>query len=192
MMRNALPEKHRDVVVTLLASQLIIASCTYRFGYLSVRVKPIERVFAARQRIKYSLVVKLAGHPKIFLITSNCVKIREDFFHASELGVQRALLLLVRKPINSELDPIRHLRHHVKSLLVVAVEIDVQESSHDLVQRVVRRPNALGLVHSIKELFGIRRKITGVKPARWHCLLDFGEFRDHGLRSRLEPLISCA
>src|SRR2546425_9841301 len=103
MMRDAFPEESCDIVVTLLAGEFIIAGCADRFWYLRVRMNAVERVLASCQRVENPFMVKLARDSKIFRITGHCVEICQDFFHPAKLGVQRALLLFVRKAINPKL-----------------------------------------------------------------------------------------
>src|SRR5690348_12415073 len=124
MMRDPFPEEGRYIVIAFLTSQLIIPCRANRFWYLGVCVNPVKRVLTARQRIEYPYMVKLARHSKVFRIARYRIKIREHFFYSAELGVQRALLLLIRQSIHAKPNQIGHLRHDIERLLVIAVEID--------------------------------------------------------------------
>ena len=110
MLRHALPEEARNVVVALLPCQFVFAGCAYGFRYLSVCVQAVERIFAAGQRVKDGPVVEFLRHAQVLRIAGDGVQVCQHLVHAAEFGIERGLLLLIAQTVDAELDPIGLIR----------------------------------------------------------------------------------
>src|SRR6266498_1866215 len=157
MMCYAFPEETCDVVITLLSSQLKITSRANGFRDLCICVHTVERVLAAREGVEDPLVIELSRDSQVFLIAGHRVQVRQHLLHSPEFGIERALLLLISQAINAKLHPIGHFSNDLERFRAVTVKIDVKQSSHYLVQRVIRRPDLCSPVHPVEELFRISR-----------------------------------
>ena len=192
MLRHALPEEARNVVVALLPCQFVFAGCAYGFRYLSVCVQAVERIFAAGQRVKDGPVVEFLRHAQVLRIAGDGVQVCQHLVHAAEFGIERGLLLLIAQTVDAELDPIGLFHDDIERLPVPAEEIHVQESGHDLVDCIIRRPDAPPGVHPVEKLFGERRQITRMEAARRHRLLNLDQFGDNRVGFGLEPFVTGA
>ena len=96
------------------------------------------------------------------------------------------------KPVHAELHPGGHLRHHVEGLPVAAQQVDVEEAGHDLVQRVVGRPDALPGLDAVDQLFREGRQVPGVESLASERRLHLRQLRHHHVRAFLEPDVARA
>ena len=70
--------------------------------------------------------------------------------------------------------------------------VRVEQTGHDFVQRVPRRPDRLAVFHAVNERFGKRRQITGVKTVRRERVLAFGKTGDDFIHALLESRVAGA
>ena len=120
------------------------------------------------------------------------VEVGEDVIHAAELGFEHRLLLLERQCIDPALHPVGLTLQHVERLPRAAVHVDVQQAGHDLVQRVVGRPDRLAGFDAIDELFGEGGKVADACALLGQRLLDLGQLRHDRVGPGLEPRVAGA
>jgi hypothetical protein len=92
------------------------------------------------------------------------------------------LLLFVGQAADAEADPVGLLLQHVERLLVAGQQVRIEESSHDLVDGVIRRPDALAGVDAIEEFFRKGRKVARIERLR------LGRLHFRQLATRLSAL----
>ena len=130
-----------------------VLACTLSSG--SIPCASGSRIRRCSKRLGGRADNGVAGHRE---------QVGEHLVHAAELRVERALLLLVgRAGPTLNVDPVGLLRQDFERLRVAGQEVRVQQPGHDLVNRVVGRPDALPRVHPVEELFGKRRQIAGME-----------------------------
>src|SRR5262249_37203322 len=135
-------------------------------------MQAVQRIFASRQRIEDALVIELARYAQMLRVARDGVEIGQHFLHAAEFGLERGLLLFFTQTIDTEFDPGRLLQQDIERLLVIAQEIHVEQAGHQLVDRVIRRPDTFTLVHKVEKLFGKGRQIAWIEAPRRERLLN--------------------
>ena len=114
----------------------------------------------------------------------------KHLIHPAELGFEHRLLLLERQCVDAALHPVGLTLQDVERLLRPAVNVDVQQAGHDLVQRVVRRPDRLTGLDAIDEFDGEGGKVADAGALLGQRLLDLGELRNDQIGPGLEPHVA--
>src|SRR3982751_542099 len=118
MADDAIPEERRDVVIPLIAGELVFAGDADDLRYLGVRVHVVERIDSPRERIENLPVLELRRAIEVLRLAGDRVEIGEHLVHAAELRVEHALLLFERETPEAENDPVRLLLQDVQRLRV--------------------------------------------------------------------------
>src|SRR5947209_20027924 len=103
--------------------------------------------------IEEPFFIEASGDIEIGTLPGHCVEVAESFAHAAVLGAEDALHVLEAEGLGVEIDPRGHLLHEIESLLVAAVNVHVEQSGHNFVNGVERRPDFLALTEPVEELY---------------------------------------
>src|SRR5262245_52358588 len=106
MTSHTLPEERGNVVLAFLARDFVFTRRPHRLGDLRVGMQSAEPILSTSQRIEYGFMIELPRQPQVFRISSNRIEICEDFVHATKLGVERSLLLLLADVVHAKLHPV--------------------------------------------------------------------------------------
>ena len=185
-----LQKRLRHPAVARVTGELAIALGADRLGDLGVRVQAVERVLAARERVEHDAVVEEPGEPQVLGVPRDAVEVRQRLLHPAELGLQHLLPLRVGEPLRAQAHPGGHALRRLERLRVAEHAVHVEQPRQDLVQRVVRRPDALPGLDPVEELLRERRQVPGVRAARRERQLHLPQLRGDRQGATPEPLVA--
>ena len=111
----------------------------------------------------------------------------EHLIHAAILALEHAGHVLIAQRLRPAPRPTRHALKHIERLRVGCERMHVEQTGHDLVQRVERRPDRLAIAEAIEELLGKRAQVAVAK-----LLLTLRELSDDSVTAGLEDGIAQA
>ncbi len=153
---HEVPEVDRDVAIPGRAGGVESADRRDRLRDLRVRVETGQRVGVRGERVEDLGVVEILCSGQVRRVLGDLVEIEQRLPDATELGSQHLLALGVRQSAVSRLDPGRLAFQNGPRLRVPGELIHVEQPRHDLVQRVIGRPDALPALQTIKKAFRVR------------------------------------
>ena len=154
---------------------------------LRVGVQAGEHVDAAGERPDECLVIEALRDFEIFLLAREPVEVGQRLVDPAVLGVEHFLHLRVAEPCIATNDPIAALLGDLQCLRIIAVDVSVQQTGEDFVQRVVRHPNGLALFDAIEELRGKRAQVAVAEAG-----LALRESAHQGSAPLAQPLVAGA
>ena len=184
---DLLPEELDDAARALLAEQLVAAGGAEELGELGVGVLPLQLVASLGERIENPGLVEAVREKGVLRITGHRMEVVEELAHPPVLDLQDALHLVVAERVGPPLGPGGHGQEDVQGLLVGAVHVHVQQTGHDLVERVEGRPHRQSLLQPLHELGG-----KGREPAPAIGLLALPQLGDEGPGLVLQQLVARA
>ena len=187
---DALPERLRDCAIARLPGHLAVTGGADRLRDLGVRVQAVERVLAASEGVEDRPVVEEAGEAQVLRVARRHVQLRQHVLHPAELGLQHLLPLRVRQGFRPEAHPRGHALHRLERRRVARRTVDVEESGHDLVERVVGGPHALAGLDPVEELLRESGQVAPVHPPRGQGLLHLPQLGHDREGAGLEPLVA--
>ena len=144
------------------------------------------------QRVEHALVVERPGQLQVIGVARHAVEIGQHLGHAALFGVERPLHLFRRQAVHPEPGPVGHVGQHFQRLRVAATLVGIQQTGHDLVQGIPRRPNRLALFKLVNHRLGKRGQITLVKTRRRGMALALRQPGDEIIHPLLEPGVARA
>ena len=157
-----MPEIIRNVVVPLLAGQLITASRADHLRNVRVRMQTFQLILALCQRIKELLVIKAPRKREVLFFSGDGVQVEQSLLHTAELDHLHLGPLLVADRFQITVDPPCHFFGGGQRLLVSAERVHVQVPGKNLVIGVKRRPNTLPFLQALVETGRIRTEIAAL------------------------------
>ena len=133
---------------------------------MRIGVQPLQLVAMPSQRIEKTRLLEELRRIEVLLLAGESVEVRQHLVHAAVLGAQHALALLIADAIEVPADPASDAFGNLQGLLVAGVDVYIDQSSHDLVQRVegcphrTARPIAIALGQGLELGLGIGAQIA--------------------------------
>ena len=139
------------------------------------------------ERIEERRLLEEMRDVEIPLLAGQSVQVRHHLVHATVLGAQHELALIVADALEVRLHPAGDALGRLQRLLVAGVNIHVYQPGHDLVQRVERRPHLAALRQCLEQRLGISAQIAVAI-----CLLTTRQFGYHRVATFAQRVVSCA
>ena len=153
-------------------------------------MQAVERVLAARERVEHDAVVEEPGEPQVLGVVRDAVEIRQRLLHPPELGLQHLLPLLGGEALCAQAHPGGHALRRLECLRVAEHAVHVEKARQDLVQRVVRGPDALPGLDPVEELLRERGQVPGMRAACRERELHLPQLRGDRQGANPEPLLA--
>ena len=135
-----------NLPVAAVAGDLIHTGRADDLGDVRVRVQALQLVAALGQRVEEAGLLEEVSGVEIAVFFGDGRKIDEHLIHAAVLGAQHTLALIgadYADPPEIRSRPLRHAFADLKGICVAGQHIHIQQTGHDLVVRVERRPGGL-------------------------------------------------
>ncbi len=109
---------------------------------------------ALGQRVEHVVVVKIVGKLVEAAVARDGIEIEHGLVHAAKLIAQHQAARILVAADELVVSPAAHRGRHLQRLLVARVEILVDESAEELVERVPGRPYAAAAQIAVDKLLG--------------------------------------
>ena len=170
-----LPKIFRNVAIAAIAGKFVIAGRGDHLRNMRIDVQTLQFIAMGGERIEEGFLVETLRDFEIVIFAGNGVEVAEHFSHAAEFSAEHTLHVLVAERTGIACGPASHFLTHVEGLLVVAINVHVEQSSHDFVDGIKRRPDPFALAQAIEELNGKCAQITAL-----HSILALSKLGNDG------------
>ena len=155
------------------------------FGDGRVHVHVGEHILAGHERVEEAAAVVALDEFQVLALAGQAIEIGPHFEHAAGLDVEDLVHLFLAEGATPTVKPARPVDQDLQRLRVAADGVHVPQPHERLVQRVVRRPDALAARYPVQVLFGDR-----ADPLAAVLLLAARQFADDVIRLALDFLVA--
>ena len=165
---HPVPEVGDGGVVVRVVQQFVAPGRAQDLGQVRVGVDARQVVVAQGERPQKRRLVEAMRERQVGGPVVDRVQIVQHVRHAAELVAHHVVELHVGQLVRAALEVVRHVLGDLQGLPVAAVLVHVHQAGHDLVDRVVGRPDRLAGLQAVEEDGAGRPTDICPPSACWH------------------------